>query len=592
VPAGTWRTAIAGRIPARDTRPAEKILILEGELVDKERERILVLEGDAAVRQNLTEVIQQSGYEALACESVAEGLQAARERGADVLLLDAGLHGIDCRETLAELKGSSATQRIRVILLVGPGAADRALGLDLGADDVVSRPWDSGELLARVRSQLRAKRIADDQFQKTKLAEEGQQMAQTAFQALAVTEKMTKDAFSLDRALKIGAAVVFAIALAMGGIFFLFSRKASKELRLSNALLARLESGVVRQQALVDQARKMRLEGGILPDASEQTKAQLQHQAEDLKARMANAGSNQVSDLQKQLAETNARLKRIEQEGQAGQSIIQSDVRSVCLLHITVAFRHTASGQRLRYAGMNAQGEPIHDSEGNPIFTLEGRGPEVHFDIFGTGFLAAPGGRVITNRHVAQPWWENDDMKPMIEQGLQPEIAEVRAYFPNVPTAFAASIKQISSETDLALIQVSLEDLKLPTLDLDARKEAAISGQPVVALGYATGLAAILARTDENTAQGIVKASGGDPKQILTELARQNLIRPLATQGHIGDVLPDKILFDAQTTHGGSGGPLFNQNGKVIGVTYAVLSGFGGSNFGIPIRFTEPLIAH
>ncbi len=560
--------------------------------MDKERERILVLEGDAAVRQNLTEVIQQSGYEALACESVAEGLQAARERGADVLLLDAGLHGIDCRETLAELKGSSATQRIRVILLVGPGAADRALGLDLGADDVVSRPWDSGELLARVRSQLRAKRIADDQFQKTKLAEEGQQMAQTAFQALAVTEKMTKDAFSLDRALKIGAAVVFAIALAMGGIFFLFSRKASKELRLSNALLARLESGVVRQQALVDQARKMRLEGGILPDASEQTKAQLQHQAEDLKARMANAGSNQVSDLQKQLAETNARLKRVEQEGQAGQSIIQSDVRSVCLLHITVAFRHTASGQRLRYAGMNAQGEPIHDSEGNPIFTLEGRGPEVHFDIFGTGFLAAPGGRVITNRHVAQPWWENDDMKPMIEQGLQPEIAEVRAYFPNVPTAFAASIKQISSETDLALIQVSLEDLKLPTLDLDARKEAAISGQPVVALGYATGLAAILARTDENTAQGIVKASGGDPKQILTELARQNLIRPLATQGHIGDVLPDKILFDAQTTHGGSGGPLFNQNGKVIGVTYAVLSGFGGSNFGIPIRFTEPLIAH
>ncbi len=560
--------------------------------MDKERERILVLEGDAAVRQNLTEVIQQSGYEALACESVAEGLQAARERGAEVLLLDAGLHGIDCRETLAELKGSSATQRIRVILLVGPGAADRALGLDLGADDVVSRPWDSGELLARVRSQLRAKRIADDQFQKTKLAEEGQQMAQTAFQALAVTEKMTKDAFSLDRALKIGAAVVFAIALAMGGIFFLFSRKASKELRLSNALLARLESGVVRQQALVDQARKMRLEGGILPDASEQTKAQLQHQAEDLKARMANAGSNQVSDLQKQLAETNARLKRVEQEGQAGQSIIQSDVRSVCLLHITVAFRHTASGQRLRYAGMNAQGEPIHDSEGNPIFTLEGRGPEVHFDIFGTGFLAAPGGRVITNRHVAQPWWENDDMKPMIEQGLQPEIAEVRAYFPNVPTAFAASIKQISSETDLALIQVSLEDLKLPTLDLDARKEAAISGQPVVALGYATGLAAILARTDENTAQGIVKASGGDPKQILTELARQNLIRPLATQGHIGDVLPDKILFDAQTTHGGSGGPLFNQNGKVIGVTYAVLSGFGGSNFGIPIRFTEPLIAH
>ncbi|MGH9702942.1 MAG: response regulator transcription factor, partial [Candidatus Acidiferrales bacterium] len=212
--------------------------------MEKQRERIQILEGDPVARQNLQELIQQAGYESLASESVAEGMQSARASGADVLLLDAGLQGIDFRETLAELKGSAATQRIRVILLVGPSASDRALGLDLGADEVISRPWDSSEFLARVRSQLRAKRIADDQFQKTKLAEEGQQMAQTAFQALAVTEKMTKDAFSLDRGLKIGAAVVFAIALAMGGIFFLFSRKASKELRLSNALLTRLESGV------------------------------------------------------------------------------------------------------------------------------------------------------------------------------------------------------------------------------------------------------------------------------------------------------------------------------------------------------------
>jgi S1-C subfamily serine protease len=78
--------------------------------------------------------------------------------------------------------------------------------------------------------------------------------------------------------------------------------------------------------------------------------------------------------------------------------------------------------------------------------------------------------------------------------------------------------------------------------------------------------------------------------QILDELARRSLIRPLITQGHIGDVLPDKIVFDAQTTSGGSGGPLFNQQGKVIGVTYAVLKGFGGSNFGIPIRLSQPLL--
>jgi S1-C subfamily serine protease len=57
-------------------------------------------------------------------------------------------------------------------------------------------------------------------------------------------------------------------------------------------------------------------------------------------------------------------------------------------------------------------------------------------------------------------------------------------------------------------------------------------------------------------------------------------------------VLSDKIVFDAQTTSGGSGGPLINQQGKVVGVTFAVLTGFGGSNFGIPIRFSQPLLTH
>jgi S1-C subfamily serine protease len=62
------------------------------------------------------------------------------------------------------------------------------------------------------------------------------------------------------------------------------------------------------------------------------------------------------------------------------------------------------------------------------------------------------------------------------------------------------------------------------------------------------------------------------------------------TQGHIGDILADKIVYDAQTTSGGSGGPLINRDGQVIGVTYAVVRGFGGSNFGVPIRYAQPLL--
>jgi serine protease Do len=77
---------------------------------------------------------------------------------------------------------------------------------------------------------------------------------------------------------------------------------------------------------------------------------------------------------------------------------------------------------------------------------------------------------------------------------------------------------------------------------------------------------------------------------VIDEVAKRNLIRPLVTQGHIGDVLVDRIVYDAQTTSGGSGGPLINHDGQVIGVTFAVVRDFGGSNFGVPIRFAQPML--
>lgn len=554
------------------------------------RDRILIIEGDPAARESLLGLLRSAGYEGEATTTAEEGFEIIQGAGADVVLLDANLSQLDCCAVLSEMKGSAATAAIRVILLSAGGAAERARGLDLGADDVISRPWESGELLARLRAQLRAKRAENALLEKTKIAEEGQQIAHTAFEALAVTEKMTRDAFSLERALKIGVAAILAVAGVMAVTFFLFSHRAQKQTQLANAVIARLEAGQMRQQDLIAQARKAREQ--LWAGTSSETKQKLQQQADQLRTQMAKAGSTEVTALQQQLEQTNARLRRVEQEGEAGQNIVRSDVQSVCLIHVSVAFRHQESGRRLRYGGLNSQGEPLLDSDGNPVLTIEGRGPEVRFDVFGTGFLAAPGGHVVTNRHVAQPWWKNDEMSSLLSQGMQPEIAEIEAFFPDAPSAFPASIKQISSDADLAVIQVDLDGIKRPALATDTRKNAAVSGQTVVSVGYATGLAAVLARADEGTVKEIADASGDNPKQILAELAKRKLIYPLVTQGHIGEVLPDKIVFDAQTTSGGSGGPLFNQEGKVIGVTYAILKGFGGSNFGIPIRFSQPLLPH
>jgi DNA-binding response OmpR family regulator/S1-C subfamily serine protease len=551
-------------------------------------EKIIVLDADPAASAEIQDALRNAGYDVESFATTREGLDAIHQHGAAIVILDDRLQDPSAQEVIATIRAAAKTEAIRILLFVGPSADDRSDGLDMGANDAISRPSSVREVLAHVRARLRVQRLENQLRDKMRIADEGQQIAHTAFEALAVTEAMASNAVSLDRKLKVGFGGVLAVAILMAGIYFLFARSAQKETQRSNSVLAKLEGGYIRQQDLIAQARKLRIAQDSNPGAA--GKDELEKKAADLKAQMQTANSDDSAGLKKQLADTNSRLQRLEAMGSAAQSIIPVDVQSVCLLHVAVAFNDQQSGRRLRYGGLNQDGDPLQDSEGNPILTLEGTGPEVKLDVFGTGFVAGPNGRVITNRHVAEPWWKNDEITSMASQGLQPQIAAIRAYFPGDPRAFHAEINQISQETDLAAVVVDMKDLKRSVLAVDATKDSALSGQPVILMGYATGLAAILARTDEDTAQKILKDSGTDVSAMLTELAKRNLIRPLITQGHIGDVLPDKIVFDAQTTSGGSGGPLFDRDGKVVGVTVAVLKGFGGSNFGIPIRYSLPLL--
>jgi S1-C subfamily serine protease len=377
------------------------------------------------------------------------------------------------------------------------------------------------------------------------------------------------------------------VAAIIAGIFLLYSRRADKETKLAYSVIAQLEHGVYRQEALLAETRKMR--ATLQETDAAMQKEQLQKQTEELQHKISSGEASDVSSLRKQLAETTGRLKRVMSESDAAEGVIRSYAPSVCLLHVSVAFREQSSGRRLRYGGINPDGGPLKDSEGNPVYTLGGRTPEVRADFFGTGFLVGEG-TILTNHHVAQPWWKNDELSLALQQGLEPVVAEMTAYFPDAPAGVAVEIGQISEEADLSVLRGDLSSLKRPSLKIDSRKEAAVSGQPVISLGYATGISAILARAGDDAVDDIVKVSGGDPTKITGELLRRRLIRPLVTQGHIGDVLADKIVYDAQTTSGGSGGPLINRDGEVIGVTFAVVKDFGGSNFGVPIRYAQPLL--
>src|SRR4029077_6764688 len=127
--------------------------------MDNIREKIVIVEADEASRTSLVAIMESGGWEVSAFSTTREGLDALKHSGADLLLLDIYLCAavmLNVQETLATIRGSGLTAAVRIIVLVCPGANNRALGLDLGADDAVSRPWDAKELLSRTRVPLRA----------------------------------------------------------------------------------------------------------------------------------------------------------------------------------------------------------------------------------------------------------------------------------------------------------------------------------------------------------------------------------------------------------------------------------------------------
>jgi DNA-binding response OmpR family regulator len=544
--------------------------------MDNKAGKLLVVESDDSVREHVVTVLSDAGFEV--STDYRGGMKAVLAFDPDVVVLGADPPQLDCCDLLSEIKGSKNTHNIRVVMLSSGGAAERARGLDLGADDVLSLPFEPHELLSRIRSQLQNKYLADEFQERLHLAKENR----------SATEQVVTAVNEGRRTLRVGRLVITAVLVVTALVFFFLYRRTQEQNTRVYAAITRLQTGVLTQQQLMERSRRA-LEDTALP-ASDPQRLQLHKKSEDLRSQIAVSKTEDASALRTQLTAVESRIQKLESEGKVAQTIIQSYEPSVCLIHVVLAFRDHGSGLRLHYAGLTSSGEPTTDEQHNPLLSLTGNGPEVRLDVFGTGFLASASGQILTNHHVAEPWWQNDDLKEMLDQGLEPVIAEMTAYFPGVPHGIAISTEKISPAADVALVKGNVSELGIKQIALADGRLSTVSGRPVVLLGYPTALGAILARAGAETLKSIATATNGDPKQVMEELARRNLIRPVITQGHIGDVLPDKIVYDAQTSSGGSGGPLFNNEGKVIGINFAMVREFGGSNFAIPVGYGKSLL--
>lgn len=542
-------------------------------------EKLLVVESNDVLRDNIVQTLKDAGYEV--STDYSKGINSVLALNPDVVILGANPPQLDCCDLLSEIKGSQRTQDIRVIMLSQGGAAERTRGLDLGADDVLSLPFEPHELLSRVRWQLRNKTAFDQLQQQTRTVDENRDVARQL--VTAVNDER--------RSLRVGRIIAVALLAAGATAILVFYHRTQQNNTRVYAAITRLQSGMLTQQQLMDRSQRRLEEAQRDPSlAKSSQKLQLQKQSEDLRSQIANGGKGDASALESQLTAVEARLQRLESEGTIAQTIIQSYEPSVCLIHVVVGFRDHATRLPLRYAAITSAGEPVTDENNNPLLGITGSGPEVHLDVFGTGFLVSDKGEILTNHHVAEPWWENDDLKQMADQGVDPMILQMTVYFPRIARGIPVTTEKISSDADVALLKGNAAETGVKQIAFADGHHSAISGGAVVLLGYPTGLDAILARTGAETLQSIATSSKGDPEQVVEELARRHLIRPVVTQGHIGDVLPDKIIYDAQTTSGGSGGPLFNSEGKVIGINFAMVRDFGGSNFAIPINYGKALL--
>ncbi len=216
-----------------------------------------------------------------------------------------------------------------------------------------------------------------------------------------------------------------------------------------------------------------------------------------------------------------------------------------------------------------------------------GRKPSLRARISGSGFVVA-NGLLATNRHVAEPWYEDAESTALIAKGETPQLEKLLAFFPGLATPINIIPLAWTAEGDLAILQIDDSAAVRQLRPLPFADKPSTPGELVTVIGYPMGILGMVAKAPPAVYERL--ALRNDDQGAANELAALSLIRPSATCGHLGDVVGDKLVYDAPTAHGGSGGPVFNSEGKVIGINAAYIDGFSGGTLGISVDALNPLI--
>ncbi len=262
-------------------------------------------------------------------------------------------------------------------------------------------------------------------------------------------------------------------------------------------------------------------------------------------------------DLQKQVHELTAQVERLKQE-HAMPSVVLSKYRN------SIGY----------ISGVYQIGFP-------------NRRPEIRARVSGTGFLVGEG-LIATNRHVAEPWYGDPEAEKLLSDGAIASLESLVVFFPGSPTPVNLSPGSLSKTADLAVLRASDFSAVAGLPSLPLAKSTGSAGELVTVIGYPMGIAGMVAKSPTGIYERL--AYRHNDLSAASELAALSLIRPSTTCGHLGDVVGDKLIYDAPTAHGGSGGPVFDSAGEVIGVNSAYMDGFSGGTLGVSVESLRSLI--
>jgi len=125
------------------------------------RAKILVVEDEPAMVAGLRDNFEFEGYEVITAQDGIEGLERALEESPDLVVLDVMMPRMSGLEVCKQLRAKRAS--LPIIMLTARGQEiDKVVGLELGADDYVTKPFNRAELIARVRASLRTQRCIHD----------------------------------------------------------------------------------------------------------------------------------------------------------------------------------------------------------------------------------------------------------------------------------------------------------------------------------------------------------------------------------------------------------------------------------------------